>query len=73
VSVALVIQHAKRTRRITLSFMPCSALPHFPVLSHIRHNFRGGGVIGRKNACSDFLQKCCLQHFSFYEEFNAVS
>ena len=34
VSVALVIQHAKRVRTIVLSFMACLALPYFSTLFH---------------------------------------
>jgi hypothetical protein len=33
-SVALVIQHAKRMRRVTLSALACLALPCFSTLSH---------------------------------------
>jgi hypothetical protein len=39
VSVALVIQHAKRMRRI-LSFVASLAPPNFSTLSHKRHDFR---------------------------------
>ena len=40
VFVALVIQHAKRVRRILLSFVACLVLPYFSRLFHKRHNFR---------------------------------
>jgi hypothetical protein len=39
VSVALVIQHAKRMRRIILSSVACSTLPYFSTLSHERQIF----------------------------------
>jgi len=39
-SVALGIQLAKRLRRITLSSASCPAAPHFPALSHKRHDLR---------------------------------
>ena len=39
VSVALVIQYAKRLRRI-LSPVACLVVPYFPTLSHERYDFR---------------------------------
>jgi hypothetical protein len=40
VSVALVIQHAERMRRIIVSPVACLAVPCFSYLSHERHDFR---------------------------------
>jgi len=39
-SVALVIQNAKRMRRILLSSVPCLALPYLLTLPHERRDLR---------------------------------
>jgi len=40
VSVALLIQHAKRTRRVTLTYVTCLGLQYFSTLSHKWHDFQ---------------------------------
>jgi hypothetical protein len=39
-SVALVIQHVKRMRRVILSSVTCPAITYFSTLSHKRQDFR---------------------------------
>jgi hypothetical protein len=38
--VGLVIERAKRMRRIILLLVACPAVPYFPTLSHKRHDSR---------------------------------
>ena len=53
-SVALVIQHANRMRRIILSLMACLAAPKLSTFSHKLYDFRES-VVWTKNVCFDFL------------------
>ena len=52
-SVALVIQHVMRVRRIILSFVACPAAPYFSTLFHKRHDFRKN--VTEHKMCFDFL------------------
>jgi hypothetical protein len=67
VSVALVIQHATRMRRIILSSVTCLALPYYFILSLKRHVFRKKSY-WTWNVCFEFLYMFCQKHFLFYEE-----
>jgi hypothetical protein len=43
VFLALVIQHAKRMRLVTLPYVTCPVLSYFSTLFHKRKSFEGGG------------------------------
>ena len=58
VPVALVIQHAKRMRRIVLISVACLTLPHFSTLSHKRHSFFGGKKYCTLNILN--VRKCTI-------------
>ena len=62
VSLALVMRHAKRMRRIILSTVACLAVQNVSTLSHKRHYFRKNIYIyiERKLCFFDFLYNFCL-------------
>jgi hypothetical protein len=60
---SLSIQHVKRMRRVTLSFVASTTLQHFATLSHNRHDFREKGTEHKK--CVHFLYNFCPKHLSF--------
>ena len=51
VSVALVIQHAMRMRRIVLSSVACPAVQYFSTLSNKRQDFQGGKNVIEHKMC----------------------
>ena len=55
VSVALVIQHAKRMRRF-VSSVACLAIPYFSTLFHKRNDFRGKKLLNIKCVLGFHLQ-----------------
>jgi hypothetical protein len=71
VLVALVVQHAKRMRRIVLLSVITSALPHFSALFHKWHDLQGGGGIEHEIFVFVF-STTCLKRFSFLEEMSQL-
>jgi len=64
VSVALIMKHARRMRRIILSTVLYPAVPYFSTLSHKRHDFRKKKIIDHE-VSFDFRYNFCLKSFSF--------
>ena len=73
VSLALVIQHAIRMRRIILSSVACLAVPCFSMLSHKRYDFRGEKKLLNTKGVFWFSPHLLSEtFFSFYEEFSEI-
>ena len=67
--VALLIQHATRTRHIVFSFVASLAPPHSSTLSHKWHDFREKYIEHKMWVLFSYV---CLKHFSFYKEFSEI-
>ena len=65
VSVALVIQHAKRMRHIILLSVACLSLPYISTLSHKQHDHRRK-ILNIKRVFWFYVQ-LCLKYFPFDE------
>jgi hypothetical protein len=65
VFVALVMQHAKRMRHITLSAVAFPAVLRFTTLSHKRHVFLKKKRLLDTKCVFRFSLQLCLKHFSF--------
>jgi hypothetical protein len=70
VFVALVIQHAKRIRRIVLSYGMYLGVQYYSTFSHKWRDFRKKNVT--KHMCFDFIYNFRLKRLSFEEEFNEI-
>ena len=62
-NIAIVIQHAKRMRRITLSSVASLAAPHFSVLSHKRYYFQEKEKVAKHKMCFHFFYNFYLKKF----------
>jgi len=61
VSVALIIKHARRMRRILMPRVACLTRPHFSSLSHNPYDFRETTI--KENICFNFFYNFCLKTF----------
>jgi hypothetical protein len=59
----LIIQHAKRMRRLIMSSVACLA-PYYSTSFHKRYDLVGGGFIQHK-MCFDRIYNLCPKQFSF--------
>jgi hypothetical protein len=71
VSVASVMQHAKRMRRVILKSVACPVVTSF-TLSHKQKDYRGKKCTEYKVCVLIFFYKFCLKHFSIQKQFSEV-
>ena len=62
-SVALIVQHAQRMRRVIVSSVACLNIQNFFTLYHKRNFFQNRTI--EKNVCFDFPYIFSLKNFSF--------
>jgi len=62
VSAALVMQRAKRMRRVVLLFVACLALLNLPTLSRKLYDFRGNVI--ERNLCVLIFSAAFTRHVS---------
>jgi hypothetical protein len=70
VYVALVIQHAKRMRRIILTSVACLAVTYFS--TYLIHSTIFGKTLLNIKCVFWFSVQLCMKHFSFWEEFSEM-
>ena len=68
--VALLIQHAKRMRRVIWSYAASLAPPYFSTPSHKWHDFLQNVIEHKK--CLDLFYNFYLKNFSFKKEFREI-